>query len=288
MTGAGPVQVDLNKYNLPIERIEEEWECHLYQTIGKSDEEGSGVRLQCKSNDVFVDTVTVKFPRQQASLGLELLELAGGRDDGLGITVVSGVVEGGPAENCDVQVGDSISQVSVLHSRKVKESEGITDIEQIFSVPTEALGYDATVEALQTLPPLQDGQQIQLKLRRLRKRPIVTVNLQFPPSQNEPDTTIQLFAGENLRQGMLVRGVKLNDPLAKRFDTKNGGNCGAGGLCRTCAVSISSGQELLNQQRIAEKQMLQDVPRWRLACKAIVGYGMAEGEMTIRVSPNQW
>jgi hypothetical protein len=45
---------------------------------------------------------------------------------------------------------------------------------------------------------------------------------------------------------------------------------------------------LLNQQRIAEKQMLQDVPRWRLACKAIVGYGMAEGEMTIRVSPNQW
>jgi ferredoxin len=170
----------------------------------------------------------------------------------------------------------------------VKESEGITDIEQIFSVPTEALGYDATVEALQTLPPLQDGQQIQLKLRRLRKRPIVTVNLQFPPSQNEPDTTIQLFAGENLRQGMLVRGVKLNDPLAKRFDTKNGGNCGAGGLCRTCAVSISIGQELLNEQRIAEKQMLQDVPRWRLACKAIVGYGMAEGEMTIRVSPNQW
>jgi len=282
------VQVDLNQYNLPTARIEEEWECHLYSTTGKSEAEGSGVRLQCKSNDVFVDTVTVQFPRRQASLGLELLELAGGREDGLGITVVSGVVKGGPADGCDIQVGDSVSQVSVLQSKSVSRTKGLAEVEQVFSVPTEALGYDATVEALKTLPTLRDGQEVQLKLRRLRKRPVVTVNLQFPPSQNEPDTTIQLFAGENLRQGMLVRGVKLNDELAKRFDTKNSGNCGAGGLCRTCAVSVLNGQELLNPQRVAEKQMLQDLPRWRLACKAIVGYGMTEGEMTIRVSPNQW
>lgn len=287
-SGSGPVQVDLNQYNLPLDRIEEEWECHMYATTGKSAEEGSGVRLQCKSNDVFVDTVTVKFPRQQASLGLELLELAGGRKDGLGITVVNGIVEGGPAEGCDIQIGDSISQVSVLQSKSMSETKGLVDVEQVFSVPTEALDYDATVKALHTLPPLQDGQEIQLKLRRLRRRPVVTINLQFPPSQNEPDATIQLFAGENLRQGMLVRGVKLNDALAKRFDTKNGGNCGAGGLCRTCAVSVSRGQELLNPQRIAEQQMLQDAPRWRLACKAIVGYGMTEGEISLRVSPNQW
>jgi ferredoxin len=95
-------------------------------------------------------------------------------------------------------------------------------------------------------------------------------------------------AGENLRQGMLVRGVKLNDPLAKRFDTKSGGNCGAGGLCRTCSVCVMDGAELLNDQRIAEKQMLADSPRWRLACKAIVGHGMREGEMTVRVNPKQW
>lgn len=280
--------MDLNKYNLPLEQIEQEWECHLYSTTAKSDLEGTGVRLQCKSPDVFVDSVTVKFPRREASLGLELLELAGGREDGLGITVVSGIVKGGPLEKCNVEIGDCISQVSVIQSKSKMGGKALKDKQEVFSVRTEALGYDATVEALQTLPPLQDGQEIELRLKRLRKKPVVTVNLQFPPSQNEPDATIQLFAGENLRQGMLVRGVKLNDELAKRFDTKNGGNCGAGGLCRTCAVSVTSGQELLNPQKKAEQQMLQDLPRWRLACKAIVGWGMTDGEMTIRVSPNQW
>jgi ferredoxin len=87
---------------------------------------------------------------------------------------------------------------------------------------------------------------------------------------------------------MLIRGIKLNDQLAKRFDTKNSGNCGAGGLCRTCAVSVIKGAGLLNPQRIAEQQMLQDSPRWRLACKAIVGFGMQQGEMTIRVNPRQF
>ncbi len=60
------------------------------------------------------------------------------------------------------------------------------------------------------------------------------------------------------------------------------------GLCRTCSVVVQSGMDLLNPQRLSEKQMLADAPRWRLACKAIVGYGMKEGEMTIRVNPNQW
>jgi hypothetical protein len=69
---------------------------------------------------------------------------------------------------------------------------------------------------------------------------------------------IELFAGENLRQGMLVCGVKINDPLALRFDTKNGGNCGAGGLCRTCAILVVRDGDLLNTQRVAEKTV-QDV-----------------------------
>jgi len=116
----------------------------------------------------------------------------------------------------------------------------------------------------------------------------VTIKLKYPPSQNEKDTSIELYAGENLRYGMLIRDVKLNDPLAKRFDTKSSGNCGANGLCRTCAVAISKGDELLNPQRLAEKQILKDSPRWRLACKAIVGFGMKEGEMIIRVNPRQW
>ena len=42
--------------------------------------------------------------------------------------------------------------------------------------------------------------------------------------------------------------------------------------------------EAYSELKAAQKQMLQDNPRWRLACKAIVGYGMKEGEMTIRVN----
>ena len=44
----------------------------------------------------------------------------------------------------------------------------------------------------------------------------------------------------------------------------------------------------MNAQRPAERQMLQDSPRWRLACKAFVGYGMSEGEITVQVNPRQW
>ena len=45
---------------------------------------------------------------------------------------------------------------------------------------------------------------------------------------------------------------------------------------------------MLNPQKISEKQMLEDNPRFRLACKAFVGYGMQEGEITLQVNPRQW
>ena len=62
---------------------------------------------------------------------------------------------------------------------------------------------------------------------------------------------MEVISGEVLRQAMLVRGVKLNEPLAKRFDDKGVGNCRATGLlCTTCAVSVLQGGELLNPMRM--------------------------------------
>jgi hypothetical protein len=291
LQGAGPPEVDLNQYNLDsLEQIENEWTANLVQ---RPAEKETRLCLGCKSEtQLFVDSVIVTFPRKKdASLGIQLVELAGGRRDELGITVVTGLVQGGSAEGSDIIPGDSISSVSIVRQkRQSDDGSGLAETQVQFIAKTECLSYDATVEAISRLPPASPAHDefFSLTLKRLRRRPAVTVRLQYPPSQNEPDATMQLFAGENLRQGMLVRGVKLNDPLAKRFDTKNGGNCGAGGLCRTCCVSVLKGGALLNSQRIAEKQMLQDSPRWRLACKAIVGYGMKEGEMIIRVNPQQW
>lgn len=288
LQGAGPASVDLNKYNLPLETIEEEWSASF---VRKTTENEEGVYLGCKSNsDIYVDSFLSTFPRKEG-MGIELLELAGGRDDELGITVVSGLVQGGSAEGSEIMAGDSLAEVSLIRTKiQVGDKRPITEQNQKWTVKTECLSYDATVEAIQSLPTKMEGYEdyFSVKVRRLRRRPKIRVKLQYPPEQNEPDEIIEMNAGENLRQGMLVRGVKLNDPLAKRFDTKSEGNCGAGGLCRTCSVCVMNGGEILNDQRVAEQQMLADSPRWRLACKAIVGYGMQEGEMTVRVNPNQW
>eukprot|EP00531_Pseudo-nitzschia_arenysensis_P018846 CAMPEP_0116143894 /NCGR_PEP_ID=MMETSP0329-20121206/15694_1 /TAXON_ID=697910 /ORGANISM="Pseudo-nitzschia arenysensis, Strain B593" /LENGTH=337 /DNA_ID=CAMNT_0003639245 /DNA_START=14 /DNA_END=1030 /DNA_ORIENTATION=+ len=295
LQGTGEPTVDMNQYNLPLEVIQDEWTANLVQ---KATENQGKVRLEAKNNiEHFVDVITVAFPRNVDSgggLGIELEEIAGGRSDGIGITIVSGLVPGGSSEGADLNPGDSLSSISLIR-RKVNTnsptSTMISENQEEFSVATECLGYDKTVEGIgKTIPAPKAGFEdtFVLTVKRLRRLPKITVRLQYPPSQDEPDTTIEMYAGENLRQGMLIRGVKLNDPLAKRFDTKSGGNCGAGGLCRTCSVCVMSGGEVLNPQRVAEQQMLQENARWRLACKAVVGYGMQEGEMIVRVNPNQW
>uniref|UniRef100_A0A7S4RKK6 2Fe-2S ferredoxin-type domain-containing protein n=1 Tax=Ditylum brightwellii TaxID=49249 RepID=A0A7S4RKK6_9STRA len=298
--GVGPrsTWTDMSKYNIPqIETILTEWTANI---IPKNINENTPERIALgveNSRELFVDTIIVEIRRstEKVGLGILLQEIKGGRSDGLGITVVSGLVEGGLCEeqDCDVMVGDSISSVSVLQTNKSKDgAAGLQDTTTEITAMTECLGYDATVEAISSLPPPpSSGQEqiLKLTMKRIRRKPLISINLQYPPSQKEPDTKIQLYAGENLRLAMLVRGIKLNDPLAKRFDTKSGGNCGAGGLCRTCAVSVVRGGELLNPQKMAEEQMLKDdTPRWRLSCKAFVGYGMKEGEMTVQVNPRQW
>jgi ferredoxin len=282
-----PSLVDLNQYNLALEDIAQEWAAVI---TGETAMMNAGARLAAKSSkEIFVDTIQVKFPRQSGGLGLELLEIAGGREDGLGIVVVSGIVEGGSADNSGVQLGDSIAQVAVQTVVQNNDMEGLMEFQQESSVETECLGYDATVDAISSLPAaMEDNEVIVLTLKRLRRKPKVTVKLQYPPSQQESDTTIELFSGENLRRAMLTRGVKLNDALSRRFDSGGTGDCGGEATCSTCVVNVVQGGELLNPQAIQEEQMLKKNPKWRLGCKAIVGHGMQQGEMTIRVNPRQW
>lgn len=286
----GAAMVDMNQYNLPLDQIAEEWTA---QVVPQSSLREEGIYLGAKSSkEIMVDTIKVSF-RRQASLGVELLEIAGGRDDGLGIVVVNGIVSGGAVDGKDVMVGDSIVGISVLKAERSSSSDdatgGMTETQVSTAMDTECFGYDKLVEAIGSLPPPEgEDEFIVLTLKRLRRKPKVTIKLQYPPEEEEPDTIIELFAGENLRRAMLTRGIKLNDVLSRRFDSGGTGDCGADGTCATCVVGIVKGDDLVSPQGTQEKQILKKNPRWRLACKAIVGFGYQEGEMTIQVNPRQW
>lgn len=273
-------KVDMNVYNLPLEEAIEEWSANL---VSESALQAGGVYLGAKSNrDNFVDTERIiGISRKQGQgLGIELLEIAGGREDGLGITVVSGLVQGGVSEGKGLLPGDSIVKIAVQQTGQPGE---------LASIATECLGWDATVGAIGSLPPPETPTEyLIVTVKRLRRKPKVTVKFEYPPDQGEEDTSIELFSGENLRRAMLVRGIKLNDPLSRRFDSGGSGDCGAEGTCATCSVAVTEGLDLLNEPGTTEKGMLRTNPRWRLACRAIVGYGMKEGSMTVRVNPKQW
>jgi ferredoxin len=260
---------------LPFDRISQEWSAKFQP---KSDLTDEGIYMVAKSSkELVVDTIHVSFPRRPgAGLGIELLEIAGGREDGVGITIVSQLIEGGCAYGSEILPGDSISKVAVWQRE-----------EEIAAVATECLSYDVTVDMIRSLPSAtSDQESYVLTIKRLRQKPKIKINVQYPPSQRRTDEVMELFSGENLRQAMLLQGIELTDDLAKEyFEDKGSGTCGSEGFCCQCAVSITGGAKLLNPQGTTEDQWLAENPRWRLSCKAI---GVKEGEMTIRVNPQQW
>mmetsp|Transcript_24556 Transcript_24556/g.48830 ORF Transcript_24556/g.48830 Transcript_24556/m.48830 type:complete len:390 (+) Transcript_24556:173-1342(+) len=310
----GPISpATLDNYNLPPSTISEGWAAQIVTKTAKSLDETTEIQLCAKNaEENYVDSfrVDIPIPLDQPSgvgLGIELLEIeGGGREDGLGIVIVNGLVSEGNAERAvnflksdgkeSIMYGDSIASADLILKRK---KGSIGENMEILTVRTECLNYDSMVEALGgLLSPLNednnkvgiDEATVVLTLKRLRRRPKIQIKLNYPPSQNLPPEILELKPGDNLRMAMLTRGIKLKDPLAQRYDGKptGSGNCGSGGLCRTCAISVRNGGDLLSPPKENEKKMLEATPRWRLACKSWVGYGMKEGEITIDVNPRQW
>lgn len=283
-SAAGAPSVDMDQYNLPLERSINEWTA-VVQT--ETSMQSAGIYLRAKDEDkkLFVDTLQYSIQRE-GGLGLLLTEIAGGRGDGVGITIIEEVLAGGNAEKSGIVAGDSIVALSISNSN---DEDGMDTKEELFGIATECMGYDATIDALTSLPPpISPSDTITITVKRIRKQPKINVKLQYPPYQNEPDVSIELFAGENLRRAMLTRGIKLNDKFAVRFDSGGSGDCGSDGTCATCVVGVTKGMEMLSPMGQQEGQILKEKPRWRMACKAVVGYGMMEGDMTLQVSPRQW
>ena len=226
-----------------------------------------GYRFISRDNDYEVEALDGRVVLDRdGGLGLELAELAD-NGKGVGIVVIDALVPGGNAEReGSLRPGDVIIAVGAAGGSLAR---------------VEAKPWDATVGALAGV----EGDRVEMIVKRLVRRPKVDIVLKM--GGDTEDQRFSIFAGENLRQAMLSRGVKLNDPLARRFDSGGGGDCGAEGTCTTCAVAVLEGEELLSPAKTQEKQMLAKKPRWRLACKARAGVGGREGELVLRVNPRQ-
>ena len=281
-SAAGAPKVDMDMYNIPLTQSINEWSA-VVQAESSMQEEG--IFLKAKSKELFVDTLQYTIKRE-GGLGLLLTEIAGGRDDGVGITIIEEVLEDGNSAGVGIVPGDSLVSLSVTKTT----NDGTMEVnEERIGVSTECLGYDATIDAITSLPPpTSSDETVTVTVKRIRKQPKINITLQYPKYMEEEDVSLELFAGENLRRAMLTRGIKLNDKLAERFDSGGTGDCGSDGTCATCVVGVTRGKELLSPMNKQEEQILSSKPRWRMACKAVVGYGMQEGEMTLQVSPRQW
>lgn len=262
--------VDPNTYNIDLDEAAELWTASV-SPDSIAGREANTPYLDSKSKDYFVDDVELRVPRG-GGLGMELLELAGGRDDGYGITIVT--VVSGNAEQAGVLPGDSIASVSAVTTT----SKGNVVEETVEVKDCECRDFDSTIDALTSF----DTESLTLSIKRIRRWPKIDLIVEYPPAQvaEGVDNTerLQLFAGENLRRAMLNRGIVMEDPKAGKCDF-----CGG-----KCTVSVDVGADLLNPMSTTEEKIMKKNPKCRLSCKTTVGHNMREGSVRLRVNLNVW
>mmetsp|Transcript_3486 Transcript_3486/g.5674 ORF Transcript_3486/g.5674 Transcript_3486/m.5674 type:complete len:347 (+) Transcript_3486:57-1097(+) len=280
--------VDANSYNIPLEEAADLWTCNV-QESNNADRLAGVPYVDSKSKDHFVDDLASLEVSRSGGLGMELLELAGGRDDGIGITIVSGVTEGGNAEKAGILPGDSIARVTVYERDETSSTtspgsssfSGLVEETKSRTRDCEARDFDGTIDALANFPG-ENAATVYLDVKRIRRWPKVAVTVEYPASQCaegfDPVQELELFAGENLQRALLNRGIVLDDPGNRRCDF-----CGS----NACYVSVSRGKSLLNPMGKTEEKLMERNPNVRLSCKATVGYNMQEGDLRLKVNLSQ-
>jgi ferredoxin len=276
VTGKGNVNAD--KFNVPLEQAAELW------TVSVSEsnylERLAGVPfLDSTSKDHYVDTVECVVCRK-GGMGLQLLELAGGREqDDLGIVIVEEV--SGNAQQAGVVPGDSLASITLRSQVQVRTNNALTTQERVETLVCECRNFDTTMGLLTSLPAQVES--VTLTLKRLRRWPKVQVVVEYPPIQcsNPKDNTVEmeLFAGENLRQALLNRGIVMEDTkLTRKCDF-----CGG-----KCTVKIDVGMDLLSPMSSTESKIMKNNPKCRVSCKTIVGQDMQEGVLRLKVNLGEW
>jgi len=275
--------VDANRYNIPIDQAADLWTVSV-QESKNADREAGVPFVDSKSKDYFVDDLTVEVSRD-GGLGMNLLEIAGGRDDGIGITIVSAVTEGGNAEKAGILPGDSIASITVYEKAGAATSGSFSGlVEETTSRvrDCEARDFDGTIDSLANFPG-DDADTVYLGVKRIRRWPKIQVTVEYPASQCaegfDPVRKLEFFAGENLQRALQNRGIVLDDPGNVKCDF-----CGK----NACYVSIIKGKHLLNPMGKTEEKLMERNPNCRISCKTTVGYNMQEGELKLKVNLSQW
>jgi len=226
--------------------------------LWKAAKRDGGVSLIPASPGWKLQTLEVNIARSEESPGIGLMLEEFGSEAGgkVGLTLVSGLVEGGNAANAPVQLlpGDVIVAAG--------------------GVSTEALNYDLTVEALAGMPPAPSPARITVK--RLVKLPSVRCTVMYPPDEGRPDREITLFPGQypNFRIALIMNGFEVG-PCNEDLQ-----------CCKDCGMLVRKGRALLNEPGTQERQMLAKEPFWRLTCRACVAPIEQDEEMVIRIRPD--
>lgn len=210
----------------------------------------------------------------QPSIGLEFTEMAAGFD-GRGLVLVSGVYGNAAHSEPPIHVGDTLTGVIVGDSWKER---------------TTGLNYDLTVETIgkaKEEAAKQNTNMIALEFNRLVPRARVRVQVESGDN-SMPVQIIEGLAGENLRQLLIRKGVKVYDRKTKRFDMPYAtGDCGGEGLCGTCLVKVLADEnKMLSPMDNLETLITRKRPlNWRASCRAVVGVHNEGGTLRIQTCP---
>jgi len=267
--------VDPNVYNIDVELAADLWAVSV-SADKRMDREAGVPFLDSNSKNHYVENIRVVVSRD-GGMGIELLELAGGRDDDYGLTIVSGV--SGNAEKAGIIAGDSIAGVEVKRvSLKDGSNTKVEESREMFDC--ECKNFDATIGLLGSFTP--EIESLTMNIKRIRRCPKVKVLVQYPPIQcadgADNEETLELFAGENLKQALQTRGVIFEDRDAPKCDF-----CGG-----KCTVSIDMGMQLMSPMGLTEEKLMSRNPKCRLSCKTVVGYNLQEGNVRLRINLNEW
>lgn len=266
---------NIEKYSVSVEQAAELWTVSVGEKTAIRE---AGVPfMDVKKKDYFVDDLLDVAVSRSGGMGMVLEELAGGRNDGIGITILSQV--SGNAEAAGLLPGDAIA--AVKYKKDLSRNE-VETVEETVVQTCECRDFDNTMDVLVNFPE-DDVDTVYLDIKRIRRWPKIQVRVEYPPSQCAEGVSnirnINLFAGENLKLALQNRGIILDDPAAPRCDY-----CGS----NACYVSIFKGKQLLNPIGTTEEKLLRRNPNCRLSCKTVVGYNMQEGELGLRVNLSQW